>query len=65
MADTEAASAISGASVRRGDRVFRGLSRGAGTMVLVIMAAIASSLIPPPTMLPEPSSIPPAATSAS
>lgn len=45
MAETEAASAISGASVRRGDRIFRGVSRGAGTMVLVIMAAIAVFLI--------------------
>lgn len=39
------ASDISGASVRRGDRVFRGLSTGAGAAVLVIMAAIAIFLI--------------------
>ena len=47
MADTSqsAASPISGESVRRGDRVFGGLSKGAGTLVLVIMAAIAVFLI--------------------
>lgn len=39
------ASEISGASVRRGDRVFRGLSTGAGATVLVIMAAIAAFLV--------------------
>jgi phosphate transport system permease protein len=40
-----AASPISGASVRRGDRVFGGLSKYAGITVLVIMAAIAAFLI--------------------
>ncbi len=39
------ASPISGESVRRGDRVFSGVSRGAGSLVLVIMAAIAAFLI--------------------
>jgi phosphate transport system permease protein len=39
------ASDISGAAVRRGDRVFRGLSTSAGATVLVIMAAIAVFLI--------------------
>jgi phosphate transport system permease protein len=39
------ASDISGASVRRGDRVFRGLSTTAGATVLVIMAAIAVFLV--------------------
>lgn len=39
------ASPISGAGVRRGDRVFGGLSKGAGILVLVIMAAIAIFLI--------------------
>jgi phosphate transport system permease protein len=38
-------SPISGASVRRGDRVFGGLSKSAGILVLVIMAAIAAFLI--------------------
>ncbi len=38
-------SEISGAAVRRGDRVFRGLSTAAGATVLVIMAAIAIFLI--------------------
>jgi phosphate transport system permease protein len=42
---TSAASPISGASVRRGDRVFGGMSKGAGIAVLVIMAAIAAFLI--------------------
>ncbi len=42
MAD---ASPISGAAVRRGDRLFGGLSKGAGTLVLVTMAAIAAFLI--------------------
>jgi len=42
---TTAASPISGASVRRGDRVFGGLSKYAGVAVLVIMAAIAAFLI--------------------
>jgi phosphate transport system permease protein len=46
MAETQGTtSAISGASVRKGDRVFRGVSRGAGIMVLVIMAAIAAFLV--------------------
>ena len=40
-----AASPISGASVRRGDRVFGGMSKAAGVTVLVIMAAIAAFLI--------------------
>ena len=40
-----AASPISGASVRRGDRVFGGLSKYAGITVLVIMGAIAAFLI--------------------
>jgi phosphate transport system permease protein len=39
------ASPISGASVRRGDRVFGGLSKYAGVAVLVIMAAIAVFLV--------------------
>jgi phosphate transport system permease protein len=39
------ASPISGASVRRGDSVFTGISRGAGILVLVVMAAIAVFLI--------------------
>ena len=39
------ASPISGESVRRGDRIFSGISRGAGSLVLVIMAAIAAFLI--------------------
>jgi phosphate transport system permease protein len=39
------ASAIQGAAVRRGDRVFVGLSRGAGILILVIMASIAAFLI--------------------
>ena len=38
-------SPISGASVRRGDRVFGGLSKSAGILVLVIMAAIAAFLV--------------------
>jgi phosphate transport system permease protein len=41
----EIASDISGAAVRRGDRVFRGLSTASGATVLVIMAAIAIFLI--------------------
>ncbi len=36
---------LSGSAVRRGDRVFLGLSRGAGILVLVIMAAIGIFLI--------------------
>jgi phosphate transport system permease protein len=36
---------ITGEAVRRGDRVFLGLSRGAGIAILVIMAAIALFLI--------------------
>lgn len=43
--DLPPASDISGAAVRRGDRVFRGLSIGAGALVLVVMAAIAIFLI--------------------
>lgn len=39
------ASSIAGASVRRGDRIFGSLSLVAGSMVLVIMAAIAAFLI--------------------
>jgi phosphate transport system permease protein len=39
------ATSLTGASVRKGDRVFSGLSKGAGTLVLVIMAAIAVFLI--------------------
>ncbi|MCU0282915.1 MAG: phosphate ABC transporter permease subunit PstC [Candidatus Nanopelagicales bacterium] len=42
---TTSTSSISGASVRRGDRAFSGVSRGAGLLVLVIMAAIAAFLI--------------------
>jgi phosphate transport system permease protein len=38
-------SPISGASVRRGDRIFGGLSKYAGITVLVIMAAIAVFLV--------------------
>lgn len=38
-------SPISGASVRRGDRVFGGLSKGAGALVLVTLAAIAAFLV--------------------
>jgi phosphate transport system permease protein len=38
-------SPITGASVRRGDRVFGGMSKGAGILVLVIMAAIAVFLV--------------------
>jgi len=46
MGETETTtSPISGASVRRGDRIFRGTSLGAGTFVLVIMGAIAAFLI--------------------
>jgi phosphate transport system permease protein len=40
-----AADAIKGQAVRRGDRVFLGLSRGAGVLILAIMAAIAAFLI--------------------
>ncbi len=32
---------ISGSSVRRGDRVFRGITRGAGIFILLLMASIA------------------------
>lgn len=39
-----APSAVSGRSVRPGDRVFLGLSRGSGIALLVIMAAIAAFL---------------------
>jgi phosphate transport system permease protein len=38
-------SGIQGASVRPGDRIFTGLSRGAGIFILVTMAAIAVFLI--------------------
>ena len=38
-------SAIKGAAVRAGDRVFSGLSRGAGVVILLTMAAIAVFLI--------------------
>ncbi|TAK69988.1 MAG: phosphate ABC transporter permease subunit PstC [Actinomycetota bacterium] len=38
-------SSISGASVRRGDKVFRGVSRGAGIFVLLLMALIGAFLI--------------------
>lgn len=38
-------STISGASVRMGDRVFKGLAAGSGALLLVIMAAIAGFLI--------------------
>jgi phosphate transport system permease protein len=44
-APTAAGPGIKGASVRVGDRVFRGLSRGAGVLILVTMAAIAVFLI--------------------
>ena len=44
-APAAAAPAIKGAAVRRGDRVFVGLSRGAGILILVTMAAIAVFLI--------------------
>ena len=37
--------AIRGAAVRRGDRLFAGLSRGAGVLILVTMAAIAVFLV--------------------
>ncbi len=40
-----ASSPIRGASVRRGDRVFLGLTRGAGILVLVIMASIGAFLV--------------------
>src|SRR5262249_19486786 len=36
---------ISGAAVRPGDRIFRGISVGVGTVVLVVMVAIAGFLI--------------------
>jgi phosphate transport system permease protein len=42
---TPAASDISGAATRPGDRVFRGAAMTAGTIVLVIMAAIAAFLV--------------------
>ena len=44
-APTAAGPGIKGASVRAGDRVFRGLSRGAGILILVTMAAIAVFLV--------------------
>ncbi|HET7902644.1 MAG TPA: phosphate ABC transporter permease subunit PstC [Candidatus Nanopelagicales bacterium] len=40
-----ATSSIRGDSVRAGDRVFRGLSRGAGIFILATMAAIAAFLV--------------------
>ena len=45
VAETPVGGDIAGAAVRRGDRVFRGLSTGAAAAVLVIMAAIAIFLI--------------------
>ena len=39
------AGGIQGQALRRGDRVFLGLSRGAGVLILAIMAAIAAFLI--------------------
>jgi phosphate transport system permease protein len=45
VTDAPMASDISGAAVRRGDRVFRGLTTAAGATVLVIMAAIAAFLV--------------------
>ncbi|MGB2968516.1 MAG: phosphate ABC transporter permease subunit PstC [Candidatus Nanopelagicales bacterium] len=39
-ADDEIAAEIQGEAVRRGDRVFFGLSRGAGVLILVLTAAI-------------------------
>jgi phosphate transport system permease protein len=44
-APAAAATGIKGAAVRRGDRVFMGLSRGSGIVILVTMAAIAIFLI--------------------
>jgi phosphate transport system permease protein len=44
-AESDDAVGIKGRSVRRGDRVFLGLSRGSGIFVLVVMAAIAVFLI--------------------
>jgi len=44
-APSVAAVGIKGAAVRRGDRVFLGLSRGSGIVILVTMAAIAVFLI--------------------
>ncbi|WP_154674325.1 phosphate ABC transporter permease subunit PstC [Nakamurella lactea] len=38
-------SSISGQSVRRGDRVFKGLAAGSGAVLLVVMAAIAAFLV--------------------
>src|SRR6478609_4871454 len=42
---TADAAAITGRSVRRGDRVFLGLAAGSGAFLLVVMAAIAAFLI--------------------
>jgi phosphate transport system permease protein len=42
---TAVGSTIHGTAVRRGDRVFSGISRGAGVLILVIMGAIAVFLI--------------------
>ena len=44
-APATAAAGIKGAAVRRGDRVFLGLSRGSGIVILVTMAAIAVFLV--------------------
>jgi len=44
-APAAAAAGIKGAAVRRGDRVFLGLSRGSGIVILVTMAAIAIFLV--------------------
>jgi phosphate transport system permease protein len=38
-------SAITGSPVRLGDRIFRGLSAGSGSLILVVMAAIAAFLL--------------------
>lgn len=45
MAGTRADSPLRGASVRRGDRVFRGLTLVAGSVVLVVLGAIAVFLV--------------------
>jgi hypothetical protein len=45
VGDLPVAEDISGAAVRRGDRVFRGLTVAAGATILVIMAAIAVFLV--------------------
>jgi phosphate transport system permease protein len=43
--DPSPESAIAGPAVRIGDRIFRALSAGSGTLILVIMAAIAAFLL--------------------